>query len=127
MLTEHEIEFRVRYYETDAQGRVHHGTYVDYFETGRVELMRASGRTYRELEDQGLMLVVTELSVKYFLPADYDDLLRLKTTTVKTKGARATHEYELFRGEEKLVEGRTVVGCLGPGGKPQRLPDWMMK
>ncbi len=51
--TEHEIQIRVRYQETDAQGRVHHSNYVNYFEVGRVEMLRASGRTYRDLEAAG--------------------------------------------------------------------------
>ena len=37
MLRQHEIEIRVRYQETDAQGRVHHANYLTYFEMGLSE------------------------------------------------------------------------------------------
>ena len=55
---EHEIEIRVRYQETDGQGRVHHANFLNYFEVGRTELLRAAGHSYRQLEEEeGLMLV----------------------------------------------------------------------
>ena len=53
MFSEHEIQFRVRYQETDAQGRVHHANYFTYFEMGRVEQLRAAGYDYRRLEEEG--------------------------------------------------------------------------
>ena len=125
MIREHEIEIRVRYHDTDAQGRVHHGAYINYFETGRVELLRATGRSYKSLEDEGILLVVADLKVQYYLPAIYDDLLVLRTETVKAKGARSLHDYRLTRGEDLIVEGQTTVACVNREGKIQRLPDWL--
>ena len=125
MIREHEIEIRVRYHDTDAQGRVHHGAYINYFETGRVELLRATGRSYNSLEDEGILLVVADLKVQYYLPAIYDDLLVLRTETVKAKGARILHDYRLTRGEDLIVEGQTTVACVNREGKIQRLPDWL--
>ncbi|MEC7603367.1 MAG: thioesterase family protein [Planctomycetota bacterium] len=125
MIREHEIEIRVRYHDTDAQGRVHHGAYINYFETGRVELLRATGRSYKSLEDEGILLVVADLKVQYYLPAIYDDLLVLRTEAVKAKGARILHDYRLTRGEDLIVEGQTTVACVNREGKIQRLPDWL--
>lgn len=124
-LIEHEIEFRVRYQETDAQGRVHHANYATWFEMGRVELLRASGLNYRDLEEQGLLLVVSELNCRYFLPAEYDDLLTLRTTTLRAKGARIEHRYRVLRGENLLAEGTTIVACIDRTGRVRRLPDWL--
>ena len=125
-LSKHEIQFRVRYQETDAQGRVHHANYLTYFEMGRVELLRAAGYSYRSLEEQGVLLVVAEVNCQYFLPASYDDELRLVTTTLKAKGARIEHQYELFRAHELLVRGRSVLACIGSTGRVQRLPDFLL-
>jgi acyl-CoA thioester hydrolase len=125
LLTQHEIEIRVRYQETDGQGRLHHANYINFFEVGRVELLRASGHSYRQLEQEGVLLVVAEASCRYFAPADYDDLLRLRTTTVRAKGARIEHRYELFRGDQLLAQGRTVVACVDREGRVRRLPAWL--
>jgi acyl-CoA thioester hydrolase len=125
MLTQHEIEIRVRYQETDAQGRVHHANYLTYFEMGRVELLRAGGYSYKRLEEEGVLLVVSEIACKYYLPADYDDLLRLRTTTVRAKGARIEHQYELHRGDQLLAEGNSTIACVDRQGRVQRLPEWL--
>ncbi len=125
ILREHEIEIRVRYQETDAQGRVHHANYANYFEMGRVEMLRASGVSYRELEQAGVMLVVSKLNCDFHLGAEYDDLLRLKTTVLRAKGVRVHHKYELFRDDELVAEGETVVAAVNPAGKVVRLPEWL--
>ena len=99
---QHEIEIRVRYQETDGQGRVHHANYLTWFELARVEMLRAAGHSYRELEQSGVFLVVAEAAMRYYLPAFFDDLLRLRITTLRAKGARIEHRYEIFRGDELL-------------------------
>ena len=126
MLREHEITFRVRYSETDAQARVYHAHYITYFEVGRTELCRASGLEYRQMEEQGLYFVVTEVTCRYRGSAGYDDVLRLITRVVKTKGARITHEYALFRGEDLLAEGQSTIALVNREGSVQRLPDWLL-
>lgn len=125
MFLQHEIQIRVRYQETDAQGRVHHGNYATYFEMGRVELLRNAGYSYRKLEEEGVLLVIAEFTCRYHQPAFYDDLLRLQTTVVRSKGVRIEHEYKIFRDDDLLCAGRTVCACIDRGGKVRRLPDWL--
>lgn len=118
-----DIEFRVRYAETDQMGFVHHANYLVYFEMGRVELLRARGLSYRDLESQGYLLVVVKATVRYHKPARYDDVLRLRTTVTRVTAARIDHRYELYRGEELLAEGETTLACVDRAGKVQRIPD----
>ena len=122
---QHETQIRVRYQETDAQGHVHHANYINYFEIGRVEMLRDSGVSYREFEESGLMLVIVNVTCDYFLPAQYDDLLTLKTTLVKAKGVRIRHAYEIQRGEDVIANGESVVACVSHDGKPTALPKWL--
>lgn len=126
MLNEHEIEIRVRYQETDAQGRVHHANYFTYFELGRTELLRAAGYNYAELEREGWMLVVSDISCKYFQPASYDDLLTLRTTIVEARGARVITHYQVLRGDTLLAEGKSTVACIDRTGRVRRLPRELM-
>ncbi len=124
-LLTHETEIRVRYQETDAQGHVHHTTYINYFEIGRIEMLRAAGHSYRELEDQGIRLVVSEVGCQFFTPARYDDLLRLTTTVVRSRGARIHHRYEICREQDLIVSGFTIVAAVDVSGKVVRLPRWL--
>lgn len=125
MLTNHEITVRVRYQETDGQGRVHHANYLTWFELARVELLRAAGHSYKELEAAGIYLVVAEVSLRYFLPALFDDELRVVITTLSAKGARVEHRYQVLRGDELLVDGTTTVACIDATGRVRRLPEWL--
>jgi acyl-CoA thioester hydrolase len=93
-----ETTIRVRYAETDRMGLLHHANYLVYFEQARVELLRARGLTYRDMEDQGFLLVLTKLEVRYRRPAYFDDLLTIRTTVERTTAVRIDHRYEVFRG-----------------------------
>ena len=123
MLTEHSIDIRVRYSETDAMGFLHHANYFVYFEMGRTELLRAQGGNYREIEEQGLFMVVIKLECRYRKPARYDDVLTLRTRVTRVTPAKIEHEYKLYRGDELLTEATSVLACLDRNGEVQRIPD----
>src|SRR5438445_8969860 len=91
-----DIQIRVRYAETDRMGLLHHANYLVYFEQGRTELLRASGVSYKDLEDQGFLLVLTRMQVRYRRPARYDDLLTLRTTVLRTTSVKIEHRYEVL-------------------------------
>jgi len=123
----HEMEIRVRYQETDGQRRVHHANFLTYFETGRTEMLRAHGHTYRQFENDGLFMVVSEAHVSYRAAAEYDDLLLLRTRVEKIGAAHIKHAYEVIRGTHILVTGSTSGVCVDAEGRVRRLPDWMLE
>jgi acyl-CoA thioester hydrolase len=119
-----EISIRVRYAETDRMGLLHHASYLVYFEQGRTELLRAHGLSYRDLEDQGFLLVLTRVQVRYRSPARYDDLVTLRTTLKRATHVKLEHGYEMFRDGLLLAEGETTLGCIDRQGKVQPLPSF---
>jgi acyl-CoA thioester hydrolase len=120
-----EITLRVRYAETDRMGLLHHANYIVYFEQGRTELLRSAGLTYKDLEDQGFLLVLTHLEVKYRWPARYDDLVTLRTTVVRTTAVRIEHRYEMTCEGRLLAEGTSTLACVDRSGRPQALPEFL--
>lgn len=118
-----EITIRVRYAETDRMGLLHHANYLVYFEQGRTELLRSQGVAYKDMEDQGFLLVLTRVAVRYRSPARYDDVLTLRTTVVRTTLVKIEHRYEVLRDGVLLAEGETTLGCVGRDGKVQPLPE----
>jgi acyl-CoA thioester hydrolase len=120
-----EVSIRVRYAETDRMGLLHHANYLVYFEQGRTELLRSFGLTYKELEDQGFLLVLSKIEVRYRSPARYDDLLTLKTSAVRTTAVRIDHRYELFRDSTLLAEGSSTLACVDREGRFQELPAFL--
>ncbi|HYV38477.1 MAG TPA: thioesterase family protein, partial [Gemmataceae bacterium] len=104
-----------------------HANYLVYFEQGRTELLRSLGASYRDMEDQGFLLVITRVQVRYKSPARYDDLLTLRTTAVRTTLVKIEHRYELFRDGVLLAEGETTLGCIDRQGKVQALPEFLRR
>lgn len=125
MMQQHEIELRVRYKECDPMGVLYHGNYFTYFEIGRTELLRAAGGNYRQMEEDGLLIVVVKAECRYRRPARYDDLLRLRTTITRVTQAKIEHQYELFRDEECLAVGHITLAVLDRSGRVQPVPAWM--
>ena len=121
-----DVEIRVRYAECDPMGVAHHSAFPVWFEIGRTELLRASGRNYRDLEAQGIFLAVIELHVKYKRPARYDDLLTLRTIIERMTHVKIEHRYELMRSGELLATGSTTLACLDASGRARALPDWLL-
>ncbi|HKE00232.1 MAG TPA: thioesterase family protein [Planctomycetota bacterium] len=119
-----EARVRVRYGETDQMGVVYHGSYVPYFECARTEFLRAEGITYREMEERGFFLVVTELEIRFRASARYDDLLTVAARVESLGPATVRFAYEVRREPDPivLVEGATVLACLDAERRPRRFP-----
>jgi acyl-CoA thioester hydrolase len=125
MSAEHETVIRVRYYETDGQGFVHHANYFKYFELARVEQLEAMGYDYADLERAGVHLVVHSIACRFHRPARFGDTLRVLIRTVLSRAARIDHEYRVLRGDELLSEGHSTLACIDDQGHVQRLPDFL--
>ena len=120
---QHTISIRVRYPECDPMGYLHHSVYLQYFEMGRVELLRSLGHNYADLEREGIFFVIVKVQVHYKAPAKYDEELTLTTRVVRQTFVRIDHAYELRRGETLLAEGTTTIACVGRDGQPRAIPE----
>ncbi len=124
---EHEIEIDVRYYETDGQGVVHHANYFQYFELARVEMLKAMGHDYAELERDGVFLVVHSIACKYHRPARFGDRLRIHTKVARATLARIDHLYQVFAGKDLLAEASSTIACVDNNGHVRRMPECIVK
>src|SRR3712207_3442402 len=125
MPLQHTINIRVRYPEVDAMGYLHHSRYLQYFEMGRVELLRASGHSYAEIERRGILFVVVKVECKYKAPARYDEELSLTTRVARQTHVRIDHAYELRRDTTLLAEAQTTIACVGRDGQVMQIPEFL--
>lgn len=119
----HELEIQVRYTECDPMGVAHHGTYATWFEMGRTELLRECGVRYRDLEDEGVFIVVAKLEIKYKKPARYDDVLILRTTLENLSRAKMEFNYELVHENVLIATAATTLACVDKAGSIQPVPE----
>ena len=124
-----ESTLRVRYGETDRMGYAYYGYYPFYYEVGRTDLLRSFGVTYKQLEEQGILLPVTTLQVKYMIPAQYDDILTIKTFVKELPSVRIHFSYEIFNSENVLINKgeTTLVFMESKTRKPIKCPEFLLQ
>ncbi|TCD01414.1 acyl-CoA thioesterase [Pedobacter psychroterrae] len=130
----HSTKIRVRYGETDQMGYAYYGNYAQYYEVGRVEMLRSLGMDYAGMERDGVMLPVLALNCKFIKPALYDQEITIKTTVSELPGIRIHFKYELFNENQELINiGDTTLvfvdmaknkPCQPPEDFMQRLKAW---
>jgi acyl-CoA thioester hydrolase len=109
----HQYQKRVRYGETDQMGYLYYGHYAQYYEIGRVELMRSLGISYKQLEtDQKIMMPVVHLESRFIRPAFYDDLLTIQTSILKLPSKFIHFHVEIFNEQKKLLNAGKVKLCF---------------
>lgn len=124
----HEITLRVRYGETDRMGFVYYGNYAEYFEVGRVEALRSLGFAYRSLEDDGVLLPVHDMYIRYHRPARYDDPITIRTSITGLPSVRIEFRYEVLSAEgDLLTEATTTLVFVDASTmRPRRAPAALM-
>ncbi len=122
-------KLRVRYAETDQMGVVYYGNYAQFLEVGRVEALRESGVSYKELEDNGIALPVQNYQISYKRPAYYDDVLTIVTRIKKLEGARIVFDYEVFNQKDELIcEAETTLVFVNmESGRPVKAPAQILE
>ena len=91
------VYIRVNYSDVDRMGLLHHAAYLRYFERCREEFSRRRGASYAEMEDNGWLIVVVDATVKYRLPARFDEVLAIEVRLVSVGHAALRFEYDVRR------------------------------
>ena len=120
----HDVEFRVRYAETDQMGVVYHTNYLVWCEVGRTDFIRARGMSYADMERAGIGLAVSELSARFHAAARYDDMIRVRTTLSEARSRSVVFDYVITKADtgDRLVTARTALISIDSTGRPTAFP-----
>lgn len=124
----YDVQVRVRYGETDQMGVVYHGSYVPYFEIGRVEWLRNKGVSYKSLEESGIALPIVSMQLNYKKPARYDDMLTINTKLKNYSGVKIEFDCEIRNENEELltIAHFILVFVDTKNGKPIVPPSYIL-
>ncbi len=124
-----EIIVRVNYSETDRMGVAYHGRYPVWLDMARTEHLRRTGVSYRELEDDGLLLAVSDLQVRYRRSVEYDDLVRVRCWVREIASRKVTFGYVVEHAErgEILATALTALISLDRSFVVVRLPGHLVR
>ncbi|MFO0830308.1 MAG: thioesterase family protein [Phycisphaerales bacterium] len=133
------VQLRVRYCECDPMGVVHHAAYAPWLEIARTELLRGLGKSYAELESEGVLMVVVKLEVAYRRPVRYDDVVEVSCGVRGGGRVKIEHEYGVrvvaqsahgpageVRTGHVCAVARTVLACVDRAGRVRELPGWLV-
>jgi acyl-CoA thioester hydrolase len=125
----HSTSFRIRYGETDQMGVVYHGNYAQFFEIGRIDWLRSFGISYKNMEENNVMLPVISLQCNFKKSAKFDDEITVKTILKKIPAVRIEFDYEITnQNNELLTTGNTVLAFINmKTNKPMRCPDYILE
>ena len=119
-----DVEFRVRYAETDQMGVVYHTNYLVWCEIGRTDFIRRRGMSYADMERSGTLLAVADVSARFHGAARYEELIRVRTTLVEIQSRLIVFDYLITNAEtgQRLVTARTSLVSIDAKGRPRSLP-----
>ncbi len=126
---ENTTKLRVRYGETDQMGVVYYGNYAQFLEQGRTEWLRELGFSYKWMEENNVLLPVTQLNIDFKLPAHYDDVISITTKLKKTPTFKIEFDYQIHNEEGALLvtASTTLVFINATTKKLMRAPDYLLE
>ena len=121
----HSEEYRVYYEDTDAQGVVYYANYLKFFERARTEYLRSLGYEQKKLMEKGIIFVVRKVIVKYLLPANLDELIKIESKIVGVKKVSFDFLQTIYNSDaEKICEAQVFCGSINiKSKKPMLVPE----
>jgi acyl-CoA thioester hydrolase len=107
-------ELTARFSETDAQGIIHHGVHVIWFEIARIAYLEQVPGGYSGLVASGVDVTTIEMNIRYREAVRFGDRLRIWTRCAHARGARLRFEYAVVKdGSDGLAaDGWTAHACV---------------
>lgn len=122
-----DVRLRVAYADTDQMGFVHHSNYLKYLENARWEAFRTIGLTYKKIEDEGILMPVIDVNLRYFKPIFYDDEIFIKMQFNLISPTKLNIEYKVFNNSDQLIHSaNTLLTFIKRATKrPCRIPRFI--
>ena len=118
---------KVKYYECDPMGVVHHSNYVRFMEEARVEMMDKLGFGYERMEAEGVISPVLSLTCKFLRPAHFQEVVEISVRLSSSTAMKVSFAYEM-RVEGNVVMTAESTHCFLENGRPvsleKRFPDF---
>jgi len=128
-----EKEIEIRYAETDQMGIVYHANYLVWMEIGRTKLIEDLGYTYAQLEADGFLSPVTDISIQYKAAMKYGQKATVRTWVESHGRLRTTYGYDILHEDGTIsatAKSEHVVvrkGSFRPVSLKKIAPDWDAK
>lgn len=114
------LEMETRDYECDIQGIVNNANYQHYLEATRHKWLQQEGYSFSRWHDEGIDMVVTEITMKYKTPLHGQETF-LSCFNLRREGARFIFEQDIYRKSDmKLCVAASVSAVSIINGRLSR-------
>lgn len=124
------LKIQPRYSETDQMGIIHHANFLIYMEQARLEWLNDLGFSYQKMEDEGVLLPVHQIDIKYKNPIKFGDQITVKTTLRNLPTTRVIFDYEISINDNQLcaIAALTLVFTDANTFRPRKpIPEFLKK
>lgn len=120
----HSSCIEVRTYELDSYNHVNNAVYLNYLEYARMDFLRAIGFDYEGLVNDGYMLYVSHIDIRYKYSARLYEKLTIDCTPTKFGKVSGTF-FQSIKNEQGVVcaEAEVTWACVDKTGKPAKFPE----
>jgi acyl-CoA thioester hydrolase len=122
----HETPIAVRFYELDPYRHVNHSVYIQYFETGRIDLFKEMGWSLTQMADLGTQIVVVSIETRFMAPGVENDELIVESWVEDVKRVSMRFGQRITRGDDVLATQTVHGACTSLAGRPKRIPDELL-
>lgn len=118
----HKKKIRVYYEDTDMAGIVYYANYLRFIERARSDWVRDVGIDQLAMKAAGVVFAVRKVEADYIAPAQFDDILEVRTTLESLSAAKMVMAQDVWREDALIFTAKVLIVCIGASGKPVRLP-----
>jgi acyl-CoA thioester hydrolase len=122
----HETPIAVRFYELDPYRHVNHSVYIQYFETGRIDLFKEMGWSLTQMADLGTQIVVVSIETQFLAPGVENDELVVESWVEDVKRVSMRFGQRIVRGDELLATQTVHGACTSLAGRLKRIPEELL-
>lgn len=94
---------RVKYYETDRMGVVHHSNYLRIIEEARLSWCNENIMDYKEMERRGCIIPAASASENFLNYLRFDDPFRVEVELKEYKGIKMTFSYKIYNEDTEAL------------------------
>ncbi len=118
----HIFNFTVAYADTDAEGIMYHGRYIEIGERARTNWSKNV-----VIPDGDLGFVVRELNIKYSKPLLLGEDFQVHTTPIKIGSASMVIEQKFVKDDKICAIMNITIAYIGGDMRPKAIPDTIIK
>ena len=118
----HIFKFSVAFADTDLQGIMYHGRYIEVAERARSDLSR-----HIVIPNGDIGFVAREVNIKYMHPLVLNDEFVVESRAVKIGGASMVIEQKFVKDDKICAIMNITIAYLGENMRPKAIPESIVK